>query len=283
MQIERCNGKVGTHTLYYEDGEVRDSDMSQRGFHVCYRPPGQQTPLGSTRQGGAVDAAVGVGAASISKTGAPAPAEQQQQQDAGWGQKRQSPLAPRPPADYAPDTSMHVLAALNRFGESGGMAPLARRLSTGRASFGEVLETFRLGRALKTHASSRAMKEANWALKECAAVALLSVPPESMRAATKAEIAECVSSVKELALTLSGASTVANPPLVLLQELQQLELAMAMKVKLTPPAVSCDRGGLRFVAMEQNREASKQATVKYVFVCCVLRLGTMRRSCGATS
>lgn len=111
------------------------------------------------------------------------------------------------------------------------MTPLAQRLSSSRASFGEVLETFRLGKALKTHASSRSMKEASWVLKECTATALLSVPPESMRAATKAEIAECVSSVRELALSLSGAGAVANPPLVLLQELEQLELAMAMKVR----------------------------------------------------
>lgn len=230
MQIDRYDAKAGTHTLYYEDGEIRDSDMSQRGFRVCYRPPAQ-TPLDPTRQDGAVDAATG--ATKTSTTTEPSLAGQQQQQDAGWGRRRPPPLAPRPPADYAPDTSMYVLAALNRFGESGGMAPLAQRLSSGRASFGEVLETFRLGKALKTHASSRSIKKASWVLKECAAAALLSVPPESMRAATKAEIAECVSSVRELALTLSGAGALANPPVVLLQELEQLELAMAMKVRWT--------------------------------------------------
>lgn len=228
-QIERYNAKNGTHTLFYEDGEVRDSDMSQRGFRVCYRPPGWTHP----QQRGADPRA----AAVVDKhtTGACHAAEEapagQQPQDAVWGRRRQSPLAPRPPADYAPDTSAYVLAAVNRFGEAGGMAPLAQRLSGGRASFGEVLETFRLGKALRTHASSRALKEANWALKECAAAALLSVPPESMRAATKAEIAECVSSVRQLALTLSSASSAANPPAALLQELEQLELALAMKVR----------------------------------------------------
>lgn len=219
MQIERYNANGGTHTLFYEDGEVRDSNMSQRGFRVCYRPPGWTPPPQL-----AADPATGTSHATEQATAG------QQEQDAVWGRRRQSPLAPRPPADYAPDTSAYVLAALNRFGEAGGMAPLAQRMSSGKASFGEVLETFRLGKALRTHASSRSLKEINWALKECAAAALLSVPPESMRAATKAEIAECVSSVRHLALTLSTASTVANPPLVLLQGLEQLELALAMKV-----------------------------------------------------
>lgn len=144
--------------------------------------------------------------------------------------KRHVSLAPRPPAEYAPDTSAYVIAALNRFGEAGGMAPLAQRLSSGRAPFNEVLETFRLAKALRTHASSRSMKEVNWTLKECAAGALLSVAPESMRATTKVDIAECVSSVKDLALTGSGTKGAANPPLVLVQELEQLELGMAMKV-----------------------------------------------------
>lgn len=221
-QIERYNANSGTHTLFYEDGEVRDSDMSQRGFRVCYRPPGWTPPHLAADP--AADPAPAVGPATEE-----APAGQQAQ-DAVWGRRRQSPLAPRPPADYAPDTSAYVIAALNRFGDAGGMAPLAQRLSGGRASFGEVLETFRLGKALRTHASSRALKEVNWALKECAVAALLSMPPESMRAASKAEIAECVASVRQLALTLSSASTAANPPAVLLQELEQLELALAMKV-----------------------------------------------------
>lgn len=202
--------------------------MSKRGFRVCYRPPGWTPPPRrdpSTATGGA-----DTPSNSESATAAP-PGQLQHQQDAAWGRRRPSPLAPRPPADYAPDASMYVLAAVNRFGEAGGMALLAQRLSGGRPSFGEVLETFRIGKALRTHASSRAVKETNWALKECAAAALLSVPPESMRAATKVEIAECVSSVRDLALTLSGGGgATANSPLVLLQELEQLELAMAMKV-----------------------------------------------------
>lgn len=140
-------------------------------------------------------------------------------------------LAPRPPAEYSPDTSAYVIAAMDRFGEGGGVAPLARRFAGGGGTFfGEVLETFRLAKALRTHASSRSMKEANWTLKECAAAALLSVLPQSMRAFTKTEIAECVSSVKDLALTSSGSKSLSNPPLVLIQELDQLELAMAMKV-----------------------------------------------------
>lgn len=224
LQIERFNAKAGTHTLFYEDGEIRDSDMSQRGFRVCYRPPGWTPPRLS-----ADPPAVGATAGASSYVAEEASAGQQPQ-DAVWGRRRQSPLAPRPPADFSPDTSAYVLAALNRFGEAGGMAPLARRLSSGRAPFGEVLETFRLGKALRTHASSRAVKEVNWALKECAAAALLSAPPESMRATTKAEIAECVSSMRQLALTLSSPSTAANPPVALLQELEQLELALAMKV-----------------------------------------------------
>jgi len=200
--------------------------MSQRGFRVCYRPPGWIPPRLPDPPAGATETSYETGPASAAEQ------QQQQQQDAVWGRRRQAPLAPRPPADYAPDTSVYVLAAVNRFGEAGGMAPLAQRLSgAGRgAPFGEVLETLRLGKALRTHASSRSLKEINWTLKECVAAALLSVPPESMRAATKAEIAECVSSVRQLALTLSPASVVANPPLVLLQELEQLELAMAMKV-----------------------------------------------------
>ena len=222
VQIERYNANNGTHTLFYEDGEVRDSDMSQRGFRVCLRPPGWTPPPELS----AADPSA-VGHTSYATEEAPAG---QHPQDAVWGRRRQSPLAPRPPADFAPDTSAHVLAALNRFGEAGGMAPLAQRLSGGRAPFGEVLEAFRLGKALRTHASSRALKETNWALKECAVAALLSAPPESMRAATKAEIAECVASVRQLALTLSSPGTAANPPVVLLQEMEQLELAMAMKV-----------------------------------------------------
>lgn len=106
----------------------------------------------------------------------------------------------------------------------------AQRLNSGRASFGEVLETFRLGKALRTYASNQSLKELNWTLKECAVTGLLSAPSESMRAATKAEITECVSSVRELALSCSGAKVAANPPLPLLQELEQLELAISMKV-----------------------------------------------------
>lgn len=204
--------------------------MSKRGFRVCYRPPGWTPPPrrdSSPATGGADTPSNAESAAAA----APPGQLQQQQQDAAWGRRRPSPLAPQPPADYAPDASMYVLAAVNRFGEAGGMATLAQRLTGGRPSFGEVLETFRVGKALRTYASSRAVKETNWTLKECAAAALLSVPPESMRAATKVEIAECVSSVRDVALTLSGGgSATANSPLVLLQELEQLELAMAMKV-----------------------------------------------------
>lgn len=112
------------------------------------------------------------------------------------------------------------------------MTPLAQRLSSGWAPFPEVLETLRLGRALRLHASSRAMKEVNWTLKECAPAALLSVPPESMRAATKEEMAECVSSVRDLALTINAQKAVPLPT-VLTQELEQLELGLAMKVRGT--------------------------------------------------
>lgn len=211
FKIKRYDATQGMHTLHYEDGEVRDSDMSKRGFRVCGRP--KQPPPPQTTAG--LDAtSAGQDAHSSSR-------------------KRHVSLAPCPPAEYAPDTSAYVIAALNRFGEAGGMAPLAQRLSSGRAPFNEVLETFRLAKALRTHASSRSMKEVNWTLKECAAGALLSVAPESMRATTKADIAECVSSVKDLALTGSGAKGAANPPLVLVQELEQLELGMAMKVCAT--------------------------------------------------
>lgn len=227
-QIERYSAKAGTHTLFYEDGEIRDSDMSKRGFSVCYRP----TPVRRRDPSGGGGASAGGPVEETQVVGVPG---ERRQQDAAWGRGRRSCLAPRPPADYAPDTSMYVLAALNKFGEAGGMLPLARRLSSGRASFAEVLATFRLGKALRTHASSRSLKEANWTLKECAAQALLSVPPETMRAATKAEIAESVSSVRELA------SAVANPPHGLVQELEQLELAMAMKVK--ERICWCFRGG----------------------------------------
>lgn len=110
------------------------------------------------------------------------------------------------------------------------MAPLAQRLGSGWAPFSEVLETLRLGKALRVHASSRAMKEVNWILKECAPTALLSTPPESMRAVTKAEIAECVSSVRDLALTMTAHKAVPPSP-VLVQELEQLELGLAMKVR----------------------------------------------------
>lgn len=197
--------------------------MSKRGFSVCYRPPGQTPVRRRSTDGGGGGNGAGGPAEETPGVGGGAPGERRQQ-DAAWGRGRRSCFAPRPPADYAPDTSMYMLAALNKFGEAGGMAPLARRLSSGRASFAEVLATFRLGKALRTHASSRSLKEANWTLKECAAQALLSVPPETMRAATKTEIAECVSSLRELA------STVANSPHGLVQELEQLELAMAMKV-----------------------------------------------------
>lgn len=93
----------------------------------------------------------------------------------------------------------------------------------------QVLETLRLGKALRIYASSRAIKEANWTLKECVPAALLSAPPESMRVATKAEIAECVSGVRELALT-GSAHKGGSPPPVLVQELEQLELGLNMKV-----------------------------------------------------
>ncbi|CAN0397849.1 unnamed protein product, partial [Laminaria digitata] len=89
------------------------------------------------------------------------------------------------------------------------MALPAQRLNSGRASFGEVLETFRLAKALRTYASNQSLKELNWTLKECAVTALLSAPSESMRAATKAETTECVSSVRELALSCSGAKVAA--------------------------------------------------------------------------
>lgn len=197
----------------YDDGEIRVSDMSKWGFRICSRPtPRQDTTVSHSP-----------------KKAAWAPSGLDEHAHGSDGRKAlySSSLAPRPPAE-ARDTSAYVIAAMNRLGESGGMAPLANRLGVGRrAPFGEVLETFRIGKALRAHASARSMKEVNWVLKECAAVAMLSAPPESMRAATKTEIAECVSSVKDLALTSHRGT---QPPLELMQELEQLELAMAMKV-----------------------------------------------------
>lgn len=53
--------------------------------------------------------------------------------------RRVMSLAPRPPAEFTPDTtSTYVIAALNRFGEAGGMSPLAQRLRSGWAPFTEV-------------------------------------------------------------------------------------------------------------------------------------------------
>lgn len=197
--------------------------MSKRGFRVCSRR--ERTPPPQTAAAAAAtDAATSLPSVEAATTAVQGSAF-------ASGRRQSLSLAPRPPADYAPGTSAYVIAAVNRFGEGGGMAPLAQRLGSGRASLGEALETFRLGKALRTHASSRSMKEINWMLKECAAAALLSAPPDSMRASTKAEIAECVSSVKDLALCCSGAKGAANPPPVLVQELEQLELAMAMKVR----------------------------------------------------
>lgn len=213
IQIARYNPVNGTHNLHYEDGEIKDSDMSKRGFRVCSRSKRSRQPTHSMD----TDAAA-------SSTAADAEAAREQRM---LGRRRVFSLAPLPPAEYTADTSSYVIAAVNRFGDGGGMNPLAQRLCSGSASFGEVLETFRLGKALRHHASSRAMKEVNWTLKECAAVALISALPESMRATTKAEIAECVSSVKDLALSGSGA----KPPSSLSQELEQLELALAMKVR----------------------------------------------------
>lgn len=197
----------------YDDGEIRDSHMSKWGFRICSRP----TPRQDTT------------ASHSAKKAAWAPSSLDEQAHASDGRKalHSSSLAPRPPAE-ARGASAYVITAMNRLGESGGMAPLANRLGVGRrAPFGEVLETFRIGKALRAHASARSMKEVHWVLKECAALAMLSAPPESMRAATKTEIAECVSSVRDLALTGHRGT---QPPLELMQELEQLELAMAMKV-----------------------------------------------------
>lgn len=249
--------------------------MSQRGFRVCYRPPECTPPQPPA------DPSTVVGHSTrTSYVTEEAPAGQQPQ-DAVWGRRRQSPLAPRPPADYAPDTSAYVLAALNRFGEAGGMAPLAQRLSSGRAPFAEVLETFRLGKALRTHASSRALKEVNWALKECAAAALLSVPPESMRAATKAEIAECVAGVRQLALTLSSASTAANPPVVLLQELEQLELALAMKVREQGRRGGRRAGNQSRMYGEVGRQEVVRATVRMALVFLLNNCSHRKKSAGS--
>lgn len=197
----------------YDDGEIRVSDLSKWGFRICSHP----TPRQDTT------------ATHSAKKAAWGPSGQDEHAHASDGKKAlySSSLAPRPPAETR-DTSAYVIAAINRLGESGGVAPLANRLGVGRrAPFGEVLETFRIGKALRAHASARSMKEVHWVLKECAAVAMLSAPPESMRAATKTDIAECVSSVRDLALTGHRAT---QPPLELMQELEQLELAMAMKV-----------------------------------------------------
>lgn len=123
------------------------------------------------------------------------------------------------------------------------MAPLAQRLNCGWASFAEVLETLRLGRGLRVHASTRAIKEVNWILKECAPAALLSAPPESMRATTKAEIAECVACVRDLAHPM-GVHKALPLPTALAQELGQLDLGLAMKVMNTPVDfhVGCNYG-----------------------------------------
>ena len=207
----------------YDDGEIRDTDMSKRGFLICERP--------------------GPGGRSVSSSGKadPGGTSHHSAKKAAWtplgldertviGRRKLSSMAPRPPAEYARDASAYVIEAVSRLGEAGGVAPLANRISEGggRASFGEVLETFRMDKALRTHASAKAIKEVHWILKECAAAAMLSVPPESMRAATKAEIAECISCVRDLAMAGVRAS---HPPHELMQEIEQLELAMAMKVR----------------------------------------------------
>lgn len=227
-QIECYNPAKMEHTLVYDDGDISEVDMTKRGFHVVGRVQRRQSPsVNSTKaDAGATITIVTAAGGDVSKGLRTAQAEPEPLPE----QRRPSTLGPRPPAQYAVETaSAYVIAAVNRFGKAGGMAPLAQRLGGGSAPFTEILETLRLGKALWAHASSRGIKEVNWTLKECAPAALLSAPPESMRAATKAEIAECVSSVRELALT-SSVPRGAPPPPLLLQELEQLELGLAMKV-----------------------------------------------------
>lgn len=216
--------------------------MSKRGFHVVgrvRRPPPEE---GVTTTAGEKAPRTKMMPSSIPE------------------KKRQPTLGPRPPAQYAHATaSAYVITAVNRFGNAGGMALLARRLGSGWAPFTEVLETMRLGKALWGHASSRGIKEINWTLKECVPAALVAAPPESMRAATKADIDECMSCVRELALT-SSVSRGAQPPPILMQELEQLELGIAMK-RFRCPSLERRLGGLMHIcslvtlAEQREREA----------------------------
>ncbi|CAM9898226.1 unnamed protein product, partial [Choristocarpus tenellus] len=174
------------HTLHYDDGQVCVIDMSQKPHVVVLRAPSSQATTGESN-GVATTTGPTPGSAAAEGLAAAVEAEAQ------W--------APRPPPETMTGVSMYVLDTINRLGFAGGIyATVIRRLGGPRPSFKEVLESLRIGKAVLARATTRASRETAWMLKERVPSALLMAAPETMRTATKADVAECLHILKQLAV-----------------------------------------------------------------------------------
>ncbi|CAM9766123.1 unnamed protein product, partial [Discosporangium mesarthrocarpum] len=189
------------HKVHYDDEQVCHYDLSQKPHMLVLRAPAPNDPTST--------------APVAPPTPGPEPAE-----GAASAGIAEALWAPRPPPEAAVPAvhppggspppgavaSAYVLDAITRFGKTGGGmgGTLARRLSGPHPGFREALGALRLGRSVVARATARASRECAWTLKEIVPGALLAAPPETMRDATNAEVAECVSTIQQLAMCIGA-------------------------------------------------------------------------------